>query len=115
MPLNYKPNDLNKQAQIGMIKTVKTPNGGSDWGLDPTTAKTVWYGSKMRTLGFQLGLSNAEKDDFDIVVRHSDFTSTVTGAVVAGTTYKVKNVSPDETPSFNSFDILTLTHVTKGE
>lgn len=107
--LSYKPNQLNKQCQIGIMKTTVTSTGGKVSSLDESKSKTVWYGSKMRTLALQYQLIGTQiSDTFEIVVRHNPWFATSMCAVIDSKYYDIVNISPDETPNLQAFDILTL-------
>lgn len=112
----YKANDLNKRCQIGNIKTVKTPTGGSKRDLDDSTAVTIWYGAKMRSLGLQFALTSELRDTFEIVVRHHERNKSATGVKFDfdDKVYNIINVSPDDTANLEAFDFLTLQKTTKG-
>lgn len=111
----YKPNDLNRKCEIGSFKTIKTATGGSVKSLDPDTALSVWFASKMRTLALQFQVEGTDiADTFEIVVRHNPIFTKKMGVLLDGTLYDIKNISSDESAALQKFDILTLKEKTKG-
>lgn len=111
----YKPNDLNRKCQIGMVKTTTTSTGGKVEKLDSETAITVWFGAKMRTLSLQFQVLGTEKaDTFEIVIRHNPLVTKKLAVMIEKVLYDIINISSDESANFQRFDILTLKVKKKG-
>lgn len=115
MAKQYKPNDFNRKCKVGQSITVTTSTGGKVEKFDDTSAASLWFASKMRSLAFQFQIAGTEQaDTFEIIIRHNPSVSKKNLVKIDDLIYTIYNISSDESSSFNRVDILTLKLKKKG-
>lgn len=104
----FKPSDLNKRGQFGLVKTVANSAGGFTKTFVASFSR--WYGIRNRTMNqtYQI-YSTSLQDTIDIFIRHDqNVQKQFLFKSQDGQQYTIETISPNESSNPNAFDILTL-------
>lgn len=109
----FSPSDLNLKAEFTTFQTVISPVNGSQI-KKPITLFTKWAGYRRRTLNQTYQINGTTLEDSILIgVKHDERINKTLGVTIKGVNYSIQSISPDETNSYFTFDLITLKKVVK--
>lgn len=109
----FKPSDLNKQVDFTTTKTVISPVNGSPT-KKPVTIFTKWGAIRRRNLTQQYAVIGTTVEDSIVIgVAHDSRITKALGVTLAGVNYQILDISPDESNSYLTYDLITIKQVAK--
>ena len=106
--VKIRPHQLNHRADFGTIESVINPNtGGSTKQF--VSQFSLWCAYRTRTLNQMFAAKQAGLSDTrTIAVRHNEDINDALRVRLDGQTYKIVDISPDDTNGFMTFDFITI-------
>lgn len=109
---NYKPYQLNKTADFGVVGSVEN---GAGVNVPKFQKKLTLHYARVKTTMTQkyLAAGTELEDTSTIAVRHNNQLENMQQCVVNGVTYDITDVSPDD-EMYIAYDFVTLSKIKRG-
>lgn len=109
---NYKPYQLNKTADFGVIESIEN---GAGVNVPKFQKKLTLHYARVKTTMTQKYLSAGTEleDTTTIAVRHNSQLESMRQCQIKGVTYDITDVSPDD-EMYIAYDFVTLSKIKRG-
>lgn len=106
--LQFNPNEMNRKAEFGQIKTIQNENTGS-MKNDFVREFSLFYAPVERGLTIESKLDGTRfEDTITIAVRHNKAVNDTMMVKLGSTDYKIVKIQADDSNNYASFDKIIL-------